>query len=272
MLTAALVLAGCAAHDSQAPNDPALVSLAPGQSALVAGTTTLRVQGGATGSENVLVLSDTATVNVATKTNYAVTATGVGAAGAVSAPATSSSPIANGITPAPMVDMSFGMRLNSASQSRFRGGFNAARSMLASRAGSSNGRLRSLAASVPTVGDLMNVNVGQSACDSLVPSVARVVAVSARAIVLADTTNPRNGFTAADYQRFAARFDTLVYPVDVTNFGVPADIDQNQHIVLLFTKAVNELTPKNSSSYVGGFFYNRDLFPVTDTQQLLGCK
>jgi len=118
----------------------------------------------------------------------------------------------------------------------------------------------------------MNVNVGQSACDSLVPSVARVVAVSSRAIVLADTTNPTGGFSAADYQRFAARFDTLVYPVDVTNFGAPADIDQNQHIVLLFTKAVNELTPRNSSSYVGGFFYSRDLFPVTDTQQFQGCK
>jgi hypothetical protein len=35
---------------------------------------------------------------------------------------------------------------------------------------------------------------------------------------------------------------------------------------------VNELTPRNSGSYVGGFFYDRDLFPITDTPQFAGCK
>ena len=282
-LTAVLVLAGCGASDSQAPNqEPALVSLAPGQSALVAGTTTLRIQGGSTGSENVLVLSDTATVSVSAKSNYTVTATGVGAAGAVSAPATSLDPLATAATSvnpvayatssAPAIDMSFGMRLNQASQPRLQRGFSAARSMLATRTATPNGRLRSLSSSVPSVGDLMNLNVSQNACDSLVTRDARVVAVSTRAIVLEDITNPTGGFTTADYQRFAARFDTLVYPLDVANFGAPADIDQNQRILLLFTKAVNELTPRNSSSYVGGFFFNRDLFPTTDTPQFQGCK
>jgi hypothetical protein len=49
----------------------------------------------------------------------------------------------------------------------------------------------------------------------------------------------------------------------VNNFGLPSDIDNNGKIVLLFTRAVNELTPANSGSYVGGFFYGRDLFPTT---------
>ena len=266
------VLTGCGAQDSQSPSsDPGLVSLTPGQSAPVAGATTLRVQGGPTGSENVLVLTDTATVSVSAKTSYTVAATGVGAAGAVSPPASSLSPDPNAVF-APRLDMSFGMRLNDASRARLRRGFSAARSMLAARASSPVGRSSSLSLGVPNVGDLININVGSDACDTLVPGVARVVAISTRAIVLADTLNPSGGFSTADYQRFAARFDTLVYPIDVANFGVPGDIDQNQRVILLFTKSVNELTPRNSTSYVGGFFFDRDLFPITDSPQFSGCK
>ena len=59
------------------------------------------------------------------------------------------------------------------------------------------------------------------ACANIKKRGARVVAISTQAIVLADTANPTGGFTTADYQRFAARFDTLVYPLDVNNFGGP---------------------------------------------------
>jgi hypothetical protein len=62
-----------------------------------------------------------------------------------------------------------------------------------------------------------------------------------------------------------------VYPLDVSNFGQPADIDQNKKIILLFTEAVNELTPRNSTSYVAGFFFSRDLFPIADTPDFQGC-
>ncbi len=33
-------------------------------------------------------------------------------------------------------------------------------------------------------------------------------------------------------------------------------------MILYFTRAVNELTPANSDSYTGGFFFSRDLFPT----------
>jgi hypothetical protein len=92
---------------------------------------------------------------------------------------------------------------------------------------------------------------------------ARVVAVGTTALVAVDTLDPPDGFVTADYQRFAATFDTLVYPLDVANFGIPTDIDANGHVVLLFTRAVNELTARHSDSYVGGFFFARDLFPTT---------
>jgi hypothetical protein len=59
----------------------------------------------------------------------------------------------------------------------------------------------------------------------------------------------------------AATFDSLVYPVNVANFGAPADVDDNGRSIIFYTRAVNELTPANSNFVVGGFFYVRDLFP-----------
>jgi hypothetical protein len=98
------------------------------------------------------------------------------------------------------------------------------------------------------------------------------VAVGSRAIVVADTTNPSNGFTSTDYAGIAAAFDTLIDPVDRLNFGDPTDIDDNGHVVLFFTRAVNQLTPANSGSYTAGFFYARDLFPSTGTDACVGSN
>jgi hypothetical protein len=99
----------------------------------------------------------------------------------------------------------------------------------------------------------------------------KVAAVGAKSIVLADTLNPANGFSAQDYARFAARFDTLVYPLDVGNFGTPSDIDGNGKIAILFTESVNELTPANSPYFVGGFFHPRDIFLKTGTANAITC-
>ena len=111
----------------------------------------------------------------------------------------------------------------------------------------------------------MNLNTNSSsACANANIRTGRVVAISNRAIVVSDTANPANGFTTQDYQFFGAMFDTLVYPVDTLNFGDPTDIDKNQHVILFFTRAVNELTPPNQTFYVGGFFFSRDLFPTTN--------
>jgi hypothetical protein len=115
--------------------------------------------------------------------------------------------------------------------------------------------------SVPAPGDLLDLNVASDLCTNADMRTFRVEAVSNQSIVLADTANPRGGFTTTEYQRFAARFDTLVYPLDVGNFGDPTDIDGNGRVAILFTRAVNELTPPNSGSFVGGFFHPRDLFP-----------
>jgi hypothetical protein len=126
------------------------------------------------------------------------------------------------------------------------------------------------------VGQVLKLNAnGNSACDNPINIGARVMAISKTAILLADTANPTtDAFTTADYQSFGTRFDTLVNPLDVDNFGQPSDIDKNGKVVILFTKEVNRLTPSNSDgSFIGGFFFERDLFPTTDNTQLglQGC-
>ena len=124
----------------------------------------------------------------------------------------------------------------------------------------------------PTVGSLVTLNAnGNDPCDAIKNRVARVAAVGTTSIVVADTMNPTGGFTDAEYQSFATMFDTLINPLDVSNFGQPSDIDKNGKIVIFFTKEVNLLTPRGSGGVIGGFFFERDLFPLSDTQDFGGC-
>lgn len=278
LVTASLVLAGCGAQDSSGPGgNPQTGLLNQGQAATLSAGTPLTLEGGGSGTEDVLVVADTGLASISAKTTYSVSATGTGAAGAVSGPATSLIPLteagtkSGGTVSAPVLDIGYGMRLNDRSRARFRGGFGAARTAYRSSTALPGGISRSVGSVAPQVGDVFTLNVGQEPCSPSVTRGARVVAIGTQSIVLADTLNPTGGFTTADYQRFAARFDTLVYPLDVTNFGAPADIDKNSKILLLFTTAVNELTPSNSTSYVAGFFFDRDLFPITSTPDFPGC-
>jgi hypothetical protein len=124
-------------------------------------------------------------------------------------------------------------------------------------------------AAPPAVGDVMtiNVNIGGTAdangcTDARNDIAARVAAVSNTAIVLDDPRNPRaDGYTDAEYARFAAMFDSVIYPLDTTQFGKPTDLDGNERVLLVFTKAVNERTPAGASYYVGGLTHSRDLLP-----------
>ena len=127
-----------------------------------------------------------------------------------------------------------------------------------------------------TVGQIVQFNVKTGttfadACQTPDMRTGRVVAVTDKAVVIADQANPTGGFTDAEYQSIGVTFDTLVYDLDTKAFGTPEDIDTNGKILMFFTRAVNELTPPNSQSVVGGFFYGRDLFPKTATQQLDAC-
>jgi hypothetical protein len=128
---------------------------------------------------------------------------------------------------------------------------------------------------VPRVGDLLRLNARTtSACDTSQAGqfrVGRIAAVTDRMIIVSDTANPRNGFTDAEYRQFALAFDTLAYPVDVANFGEPSDVDRNQRVIAFFTRAVNEETPRNADYVIGGFFWERDLFPNNVPSAQGGC-
>lgn len=132
----------------------------------------------------------------------------------------------------------------------------------------SHRRRASLSAAAVVVGDQMsiNVNIGGNGCtDAPLMINARVAAVSNSAIVLADPRNPAvSAYTDAQYNAFAQMFDTVINPLDVAQFGAPSDVDNNQKVLLVFTKAVNERTPPNVEYYVGGLTHSRDLVAKAD--------
>ncbi len=134
-----------------------------------------------------------------------------------------------------------------------------------------------VAASVPAVGDLLQLNVPLfngiiSACDNRNTRPARVAAVTRRAIIVHDQGNPVGGFTDAEYRAFGEQFDNLVFPVDSAAFGLPTDLDESGgRVIVFFTQEVNRLTPPGSSGYIGGFFWAGDLFPRVSNAGFEGC-
>jgi Bacterial Ig-like domain (group 2) len=125
-------------------------------------------------------------------------------------------------------------------------------------------------ASTPALGTYFPLNSnGDSACNARVNHTARIAAVSNAAIIAVDSLAPANGFTDAEYASIAATFDTLIFALDTSAFGAPADLDNNGRVLIFFTQAVNQLTPAGSNGFIGGFFFARDLFPVATQSTLL---
>jgi len=127
---------------------------------------------------------------------------------------------------------------------------------------------------VPAVGATLQLRVltpaafnGQGnicGTNSYVTTTGQVMVVSQHAIVVSDVNSPSGGFTSADFQSIANEFDTMIYPTDSAYFGAPTDEDQNGHIIIYYTPAVNQMTPAGvagTTGYVGGFFFAGDLYP-----------
>jgi hypothetical protein len=260
-----------------------------GQSLKVTGAQNVKLDGGSDGAQFYAVLANTSTDTTSgAKESYTLLGSGLVAPTASLSPANTGAfsrlPSAGEPGSAPVLDHAFEARLRARERAVLTTRIPAARAWLAARRNTSTisstdgsrtfdlTRRETALPSTVKVGDTVRVNVnGVDACSNPDYRGARVVAIGTHAIVLADTSNPPLGFTDADYQRFATRFDTLVYPLDVGAFGAPSDIDANGHIGLIFTTAVNALTPPNADSYVGGFTFSRDLFPVVGTTRLFGC-
>lgn len=280
-LLAAVALAACGSDGGTNPNS----GLDVGQSLKLTGAQDVKLEGGSGGANYFVVLTNNGT-SAGTTQSYTLTGSGLGTSVASLIPDDNSSlslsPFGGATPGARVPNTSFEARLRAQERRVLTPRIAAARAWYAA--------LKAPAANVTTsgtftiarrsqavpagvnVGDYVTLNVnGNDACTNGDYRAAQVMAIGTHSIILADTTNPPGGFTTADFQRYATRFDTLVYPLDTDAFGVPSDIDNNGKIVLVFTRAVNELTPANSSSFVGGFTFSRDLFPVVGTQRLPAC-
>ena len=261
VLASLVLLAAC---EKDGPLEPVGGAFSLGQSLAVESGREARVLGGTTGGSFVAVVVNIG-VDTLGKSGYSLRATGVQEA--PRGPFSARIPRPDDVRPeasGPTRDEAFESRLRDRERTELTGRFAAARRWNATT-------IPSLPTSL-AVGQIVEINVNAtSACSNPIRHPARVMAIGTKAIILNDTLNPKPGFSTADYQRFAARFDTLVYPMDVAAFGEPTDIDNNGRIAIVFTRAVNELTPRGSTSYVGGLTFSRDLFPQAGSPRAEAC-
>ena len=227
--------------------------------------------GSAAGAEFAMTMFNSS-VDQVNAQNVSVTGSGV-----ATPPSTFTSPMSGTIalrsvfgrssTPAPPLDESFHLQLQARAGAQFKGGFARARAAWKTQASRSlsptglNTVSRAVIPAAAQVGDVFPLNVSANICTGAVNHGVRVAALGTKSIILTDTLNPAGGFTDADYQRFAARFDTLVHPLVVGAFGAPSDLDNNGRVAIIFTRSVNELVDSTSGFFVGGFFNPRDIFP-----------
>jgi len=115
-------------------------------------------------------------------------------------------------------------------------------------------------AGVPMLNERRTFQVFRNPGDFVeVTAVARHI--GARAALFVDENAPPGGYSAADLQLYADRFDDVIHPLITSSYGSESDLDQNERVVILFTPAVNSLTPRGSAGFIGGFFFGLDLLP-----------
>lgn len=122
----------------------------------------------------------------------------------------------------------------------------------------------------PEVGDVLDLNfavdqdLAVSCADTTERLGAAVRATGPHVVLAEDTLAPANGFQEEDWEALRDEFESVVFPTDSAYFGGPADLDGNGRIVVVATPRVNGLTPRGSSSRVGGFFLPVDLIDSGD--------
>lgn len=136
----------------------------------------------------------------------------------------------------------------------------------AARIGASLGQSGDLSIAEAAVGTTLTFNggIGGKPCDVGETRTGVIRHVGRRSIIVEDVLNPPGGFDSEDFIEFGDFFDHEAWPLVTGVFGTPSDIDRNERVIIFFSVVVNEL-PENandtgSGSFVGGFFYNRDLF------------
>lgn len=115
----------------------------------------------------------------------------------------------------------------------------------------------------PSVGSVRDFRVLANSSGTSFSTVhARLAYAGSDVFIYVDTLAPANGFTASQLQAFGQLFDQTLYPIDTANFGPPTDVDQNGHVIMLMSQAVNALTSASdcqTQGFVAGFFDEEDL-------------
>ncbi len=86
--------------------------------------------------------------------------------------------------------------------------------------------------------------------------------------VYVDTAAPAQGFTDAQLASFSQLNDQVLFPLILSNFAPPTDIDQNGHVIMLLTPIVNALVTASvcqNQGFVAGFFDGNDLTAGTNS-------
>jgi len=205
-------------------------------------------------------------VNLSTSSSLSLSVTGTGIQAVTGPPSPNRLPgEGSGLLPSALAGSDVAMLARASAQTQPLLGRPASR--IVPRSG--RGLRRSITPGVPTVGQLMSLNVAQGCSGTPDNRTGMVRKVSAHAIIVSDTSNPAGGFTTAQYDSIALEFDSLSFMVDSTNFGAPTDVDANGRIVLFYTRAVNELSPPATALTSYGYFTNRDAF---STDPNSGCE
>lgn len=92
-----------------------------------------------------------------------------------------------------------------------------------------------VAVRVPNIGGGSDELCEFSAIETVVREVGQ------RGVWLHDLENPTDGYTDQDYEEMSALLDDIIYETNVAYFGQPEDLDDNDRIVIVTTKEVNEV-------------------------------
>ncbi len=280
-LTLALGLGGpaaCGRSDSTGPNGGSLtvndvdVGLSIGESQVIVATEEairLRFSEMAGSHEYQIVVHSASQVDGATTTLQMRGSLG---SAAVAAPPVAT---ADNVAPAPAVRSSArtadlqgtGLQQSSTGELAVRRSARAAlqRSGAAPANGARAGGLFGLASVPPQQGDTLRfaLAVQPDLTVSCTDTATVITAVVRRAglhiTVVEDIQTASSAFGQAEYDDLVSSFDNIVFPTDTAYFGAPADIDGNSRVIALFTPEVNKLTPRNSDTFIGGFFIPSDL-------------
>ena len=113
-------------------------------------------------------------------------------------------------------------------------------------------------APAPVVGSIRALHVATSlTAPTFKTSGATMSFAGYNVLLYIDTLAPANGFTPAQLAAFGTYFDKTLYPIDTAAFGAPVDLDQNGHVIVLMSPAVNAVSPAaqcDTQGYVAGFF------------------